>query len=85
MTDIRTKVNAIIRENLAVDEAEITRDAKSHEDLGADSLDIAEIIMEFEKEFKITITDEDTNGTIDTLTEPYHLIVRNKEVSDTLK
>jgi len=62
MTDIRIKVNAIITDKLGVDEATITQDAKFFEDLGADSLDIAEIIMEFENEFKITITDADAEN-----------------------
>jgi len=48
MTDIRTKVKAIIADKLGVDEATTTLDAKFYEDLGVDSLDIAAIILEFE-------------------------------------
>ncbi|MEM6327739.1 MAG: acyl carrier protein [Bacteroidota bacterium] len=54
-----SRVNAIIVEKLGVDESEISRDASFTNDLGADSLDTVELIMEFEKEFDITIPDED--------------------------
>lgn len=53
------KVKAIIVEKLGVEESDITRDASFTNDLGADSLDTVELIMEFEKEFDITIPDED--------------------------
>lgn len=57
--DIAAKVKAIIVEKLGVDEDDITDDASFTNDLGADSLDTVELIMEFEKEFDITIPDED--------------------------
>lgn len=57
--DIEAKVKSIIVEKLGVDEGDITRDASFTNDLGADSLDTVELIMEFEKEFDITIPDED--------------------------
>jgi acyl carrier protein len=57
--DLEAKVRAIIVEKLGVEEAEITRDASFTNDLGADSLDTVELIMEFEKEFDVTIPDED--------------------------
>ena len=57
--NIGSRVNAIIVEKLGVDESEISRDASFTNDLGADSLDTVELIMEFEKEFDITIPDED--------------------------
>ncbi|MDQ7041075.1 MAG: acyl carrier protein [Rhodothermus sp.] len=57
--DIEAKVKAIIVEKLGVDEADITPDASFTNDLGADSLDTVELIMEFEKEFDITIPDEE--------------------------
>ena len=57
--NIESRVNAIIVEKLGVDESEISRDASFTNDLGADSLDTVELIMEFEKEFDITIPDED--------------------------
>ena len=53
------RIKAIIVEKLGVDEADITRDASFTNDLGADSLDTVELIMEFEKEFDMTIPDED--------------------------
>jgi acyl carrier protein len=58
-TDLAAKVTAIIVEKLGVDEEDITNDASFTNDLGADSLDTVELIMEFEKEFDLTIPDED--------------------------
>lgn len=57
--DLEGKVKSIIVEKLGVEESDITRDASFTNDLGADSLDTVELIMEFEKEFDITIPDED--------------------------
>ena len=57
MGDIASKVKAIIVDKLGVDENEITMEASFTEDLGADSLDTVELIMEFEKEFDIAIPD----------------------------
>ena len=57
--DIENSVYSIIEEKLGVDESEISRDASFTDDLGADSLDTVELIMEFEKEFDITIPDEE--------------------------
>ncbi|GIV58732.1 MAG: acyl carrier protein [Rhodothermaceae bacterium] len=57
--DIEAKVKAIIVEKLGVDEEEITPEASFTNDLGADSLDTVELIMEFEKEFDLTIPDEE--------------------------
>ena len=57
--DIEPRVKAIIVEKLGVDEADISDDASFTNDLGADSLDTVELIMEFEKEFDMTIPDED--------------------------
>lgn len=58
MSEIEAKVKAIIVDKLSVDEAEVTNDKHFANDLGADSLDTVELIMEFEKEFKITIPDD---------------------------
>ena len=58
MSDIATRVKKIIIDKLGVDESEVTPDASFTNDLGADSLDTAELIMEFEKEFNISIPDE---------------------------
>lgn len=57
--DLEAKVTSIIVEKLGVEESDVTRDASFTNDLGADSLDTVELIMEFEKEFDITIPDED--------------------------
>jgi acyl carrier protein len=57
--DLEGKVKSIIVEKLGVEESDITREASFTNDLGADSLDTVELIMEFEKEFDITIPDED--------------------------
>ena len=59
MSDLAAKVQSIIVEKLGVDESDITDDASFTNDLGADSLDTVELIMEFEKEFDVTIPDED--------------------------
>jgi acyl carrier protein len=59
MADVAAKVKSIIIEKLAVDENEVTPTASFTNDLGADSLDIVELIMEFEKEFGVSIPDED--------------------------
>ena len=59
MSDIENRVKNIIVEKLTVDESEVTPQAEFSRDLGADSLDTVELIMEFEKEFDIQIPDED--------------------------
>ena len=59
MSDIASRVKAIIVDKLGVDENEVTNEANFTNDLGADSLDTVELIMEFEKEFDITIDDSD--------------------------
>ena len=58
MTEIANKVKQIIIDKLGVDEAEVTIEASFTNDLGADSLDTVELIMEFEKEFDVSIPDE---------------------------
>jgi len=58
MADITPKVKEIIVDKLGVDESEVTPTASFTNDLGADSLDTVELIMEFEKEFGITIPDD---------------------------
>jgi acyl carrier protein len=59
MEDLESQVKEIISRQLMVDEEELTLDASYVEDLGADSLDTVEMIMEFEDEFGIEIPDED--------------------------
>ena len=58
MSDIATRVKSIIVDKLGVDENEVTNEASFTNDLGADSLDTVELIMEFEKEFNIAIPDD---------------------------
>jgi acyl carrier protein len=58
MSDISARVKAIIVDKLGVDENEITNESSFTNDLGADSLDTVELIMEFEKEFNIAIPDD---------------------------
>ena len=58
MSEIESKVKAIIVDKLGVDEAEVVATASFTNDLGADSLDTVELIREFEKEFGINIPDD---------------------------
>ncbi|MEL7834358.1 acyl carrier protein [Fodinibius sp. Rm-B-1B1-1] len=60
--DVESKVKSIIVDKLGVDESEVTHEANFTNDLGADSLDTVELIMEFEKEFDISIPDEDAEN-----------------------
>ena len=58
MADTASRVKAIIVDKLGVEESEVTPEASFTNDLGADSLDTVELIMEFEKEFNIAIPDD---------------------------
>ena len=58
MSEISSRVKAIIVDKLGVEESEVTTEASFTNDLGADSLDTVELIMEFEKEFGISIPDD---------------------------
>ena len=58
MSEIASRVKAIIVDKLGVDENEVPETAEFTKDLGADSLDTVELIMEFEKDFGITIPDD---------------------------
>ncbi|MBO7278383.1 MAG: acyl carrier protein [Bacteroidales bacterium] len=66
MADVASKVKAIIVDKLGVDESEVTPNASFTNDLGADSLDTVELIMEFERAFGISIPDTDAEkiGTV---------------------
>ncbi|MDB0007066.1 acyl carrier protein [Flavobacteriales bacterium] len=64
MSDTTTKVKAIIVDKLGVDEAEVSPEASFTNDLGADSLDTVELIMEFEKEFDIQIPDDQAEAIV---------------------
>ena len=67
MANIAEDVKKIIVERLGVDSAEVTEVASFQNDLGADSLDIVELIMEFEKTFDIEIPDDDASDKITTV------------------
>ena len=58
MSEVASRVKAIIVDKLSVEETEVTNEASFTNDLGADSLDTVELIMEFEKEFGISIPDD---------------------------
>ena len=58
MSDVKSKVVSIIVDKLGVEESEVNNEASFTNDLGADSLDTVELIMEFEKEFNIAIPDD---------------------------
>jgi acyl carrier protein len=62
MSEIKAKVIAIIVDKLNVEESEVTNEASFTNDLGADSLDTVELIMEFEKQFNISIPDDKAEG-----------------------
>ncbi|HLP21118.1 MAG TPA: acyl carrier protein [Chitinophagales bacterium] len=66
MSNIAERVKKIIVDKLGVEESQVTPEASFTNDLGADSLDTVELIMEFEKEFNISIPDEqaETIGTV---------------------
>ena len=59
MENILERVIDIVAEELAVDRDEVTEDSSFIEDLGADSLDVVELVMAFEEEFDVEIPDED--------------------------
>ena len=58
MSDVASRVKAIIVDKLSVEESEVTNEASFTNDLGADSLDTVELIMAFEKEFGLSIPDD---------------------------
>jgi acyl carrier protein len=66
MTDIAVKVKEIVADKLGVDESEVVESASFTNDLGADSLDVVELVMEFEKQLGVTIPDSDAGkvGTV---------------------
>ena len=76
MSDIASRVKAIIVDKLGVDENEVTPEASFTNDLGADSLDTVELIMEFEKEFNIAIPDDQAES-ISTVGEAIKYIEEN--------
>ena len=77
MSEIANRVTAIIVDKLGVSESEVKPEATFAQDLGADSLDTVELIMEFEKEFGITIPDDKAEG-ITTVGDDISYIEANK-------
>ena len=78
MADISAKVKEIIVDKLGVDAAEVTPEASFTKDLGADSLDTVELIMEFEKAFGLQIPD-DAAEQIATVGDPIKYIEANQK------
>ncbi len=78
MSEIESEVKAIIVDKLGVDEKEVTPDANFTNDLGADSLDTVELIMEFEKKFGISIPDDQAEK-IATVGDAIKYIEENKK------
>ena len=76
MSDIATRVKEIIIDKLGVDESEVTPEASFNNDLGADSLDTIELIIQFEKEFNIEISDDQAES-IGTVSEAIQYIEEN--------
>ena len=79
MSDISSRVKAIIVDKLGVDENEVVTEANFTNDLGADSLDTVELIMEFEKEFDIQIPDDQAEN-IATVGQAIQFIDQAKEI-----
>lgn len=78
MTEIEERVKAIIVDKLGVDESEVTTDASFTNDLGADSLDTVELIMELEKEFGLQIPDDQAEK-ISTVQDAINYIESNQQ------
>lgn len=78
MSEIESKVKEIIADKLGVDEADVKPEASFTNDLGADSLDTVELIMEFEKLFNITIPDDQAEK-ITTVGDAIAYIEENKK------
>lgn len=76
MSDHKNKINSIIVDKLGVDENKITANAHFIEDLGADSLDTVELIMQFEEDFGIEIPDEEAEKIL-TVQNAYDYISNN--------
>jgi acyl carrier protein len=76
MSDIKGRVVSIIVDKLGVEESEVTNEASFTNDLGADSLDTVELIMEFEKEFNIAIPDDQAEN-IQTVGDAVSYIEKN--------
>ena len=78
MSEVQDKIKQIIVDELGVDEAEVTENARFIEDLGADSLDLVELVMRFEEEFDIEIPDEDAEK-IQSVRDAYSYVEQHKK------
>ncbi len=78
MSEVQDKIKQIIVDELGVDEAEVTENARFIEDLGADSLDLVELVMRFEEEFDIEIPDEDSEK-IQSVRDAYAYVEQHKK------
>lgn len=76
--EIESKIKQIIVDELGVDEAEVTSNARFIEDLGADSLDLVELVMRLEEEFGIEIPDEDAEK-IQSVRDAYSYVEQHKK------
>jgi acyl carrier protein len=75
---VQEKIKQIIVDELGVDEAEVTENARFIEDLGADSLDLVELVMRFEEEFGIEIPDEDAEK-IQAVRDAFNYVEQHKK------
>ena len=78
MSEVQEKIKQIIVDELGVEEAEVTENARFIEDLGADSLDLVELVMRFEEEFDIEIPDEDAEK-IQAVRDAYAYVEQHKQ------
>ncbi len=78
MSEVQDKIKQIIVDELGVDEAEVTENARFIEDLGADSLDLVELVMRFEEEFDNEIPDEDAEK-IQAVRDAYAYVEQHKQ------
>ncbi|WP_066175136.1 acyl carrier protein [Bacillus marinisedimentorum] len=77
MADVLDRVAKIVVDRLGVDESEVKPEAKFKDDLGADSLDVVELVMELEDEFDMEISDEDAEK-IETVGDAVNYIKANQ-------
>ena len=80
MSEIADRVKKIVVEHLGVEESKVTPEASFIDDLGADSLDTVELVMEFEDEFEISIPDEDAEK-IQKVKDAYDYIEKHAQKS----
>ncbi len=76
--DVQGRIKQIIVDELGVDEGEVTANARFIDDLGADSLDLVELVMRFEEEFGIEIPDEDAEK-IQSVGDAYNYVEQNQK------